>query len=62
MKKILLTLIAGGMVFSALPSNAASVGGVLKSTGGVIVGAFYGGMLAGPMLKAVSGLDLYLMN
>jgi hypothetical protein len=48
-EKILLTLIAGGMVFSALPSIAATVGGVLKSTGGVIVGAFYGGMLAGPM-------------
>lgn len=36
------------MVFSATPANA-SVGGVFKKAGGVIVGAFYGGMLAGPM-------------
>lgn len=49
MKKILLTVIASGLVFSALPTQAASVGGVLKSTGGVIVGTFYGAMLAGPL-------------
>jgi hypothetical protein len=49
MKKILLTVIASGLVFSALPTQASSVGGVLKSTGGVIVGTFYGAMLAGPI-------------
>ena len=48
MKKILLTLIASGMVFSALPANAASVGGVLKSTVGVIGGTLYGAFIGGP--------------
>ena len=48
MKKILLTLIAGGMIFSALPSNAATAGGVAKSTLGVIGGTLYGAFIAGP--------------
>jgi hypothetical protein len=49
MKKLLLTLIAGGMIFSALPTQAATAGGVAKSTLGVIGGTFYGAMLAGPL-------------
>ena len=48
MKKILLTIIAGGMIFSALPANAATVGGVAKSTLGVIGGTLYGAFIGGP--------------
>ena len=48
MKKLLITLIACGMVFSALPAKAASVGGVAKSTLGVIGGTLYGAFIAGP--------------
>ena len=48
MRKILLALIAAGMMSSALPTQAASVGGVLKSTVGVITGTIYGAFWSGP--------------
>ena len=54
------TLLVAGIV--AMPVSA-SVGGVLKSTGGVIVGTFYGAFFSGPVrgstdlgIRAANGL------
>ena len=44
-----MTLIACGLVFSALPTQAATAGGIAKSTVGVIGGTLYGAFLGGPM-------------
>ncbi len=44
-----MTLIVCGLVFSALPTQAATFGGIVKSTVGVIGGTLYGAFLGGPM-------------
>lgn len=42
------TKFAACLLAAAIPTQAATVGGVLKSTGGVIAGTVYGAMVAGP--------------
>jgi hypothetical protein len=63
MKKLISALLVSSCCLLQ-PASAASAGGVLKSTGGVIVGTFYGAFLSGPArcsvdlaTKAANGLS-----
>ena len=62
-KKLISTLLVAGALATTMPANAATAGGVLKSTAGVIGGTIVGAFFTGPVrgssslgIKAANGL------